>query len=216
MKTRNLYVGIGVFLLMVAGSLMGQLQQSGGASSNASVSATGATAPASATLHGVSYNSSLPTLSSGQMGALQSDANGRLLVASIAGALPTGGNTIGNVGVTGALPAGTNVLGTVTTIPKTACGTTVLSQPLAAVPTTVGVVASATTCVTIVALNNTTAGTLTVTVSDNQGSPINDILTFSIPAYSQVIQPLGGVQFTSGVKWVASNTGVTGAVLGYQ
>jgi hypothetical protein len=118
--------------------------------------------------------------------------------------------------ITNALPAGSNVLGTVDTIPKTACGNTVASQALAAVPTSATVVFSSTTCVVVIILNNTNGSSATVTVTDNQGTPINDVLTFSIPANSQLIQPMWGVAFTTGLKWTASGTGVTGAVLGYQ
>ena len=113
-----------------------------------------------------------------------------------------------------ALPAGTAIIGKV--VPATACGTTVESQALAAVPTASTAVFTATTCVMVIVLNNTNSSAATVTVTDNEGTPINDVLTFSIPAYSQLIQPLYGVAFTSGVKWSASASGVTGAILGYQ
>jgi len=115
-----------------------------------------------------------------------------------------------------ALPAGSNVIGIVNTIPKTACGNTVASQALAAVPTSSTAVFSSTTCLVTIVLNNTNSSATTVTVTDNAGTPINDVLTFSIPGNSQLIQPLAGVAFTTGVKWSASGTGVTGAVLGYQ
>jgi len=115
-----------------------------------------------------------------------------------------------------ALPTGNNVIGTVNSIPKTACGNTVFSQPLAAVPTSATAVATSTSCVQAIVLNNTNGTAVTVTVSDNAGTPINDILTFSIPGNSQLIQPLWGVQFTSGIKWNASGSGVTGAILAYQ
>lgn len=189
-----------------------QLQQSGGGGSNASVGSTGATSPTSATLTGGAFNSTLPTLTTGQMGAIQVDSNGRLLVGSIVGALPAGTNSIGSV----TIGAGTAVVGTVNTIPKTACGNTVASQALAAVPTAATAVFTATTCVQVIVLNNTNATATTVTVTDNQATPINDVLSFSIPGNSQLIQPLWGVAFTSGVKWNASATGVTGAILGYQ
>jgi hypothetical protein len=55
-------------------------------------------------LIGAQFNSTLPTLTTGQQAALQSDSSGRLLI----GALPTGSNTIGAVtgtGVSGS-PAG--------------------------------------------------------------------------------------------------------------
>jgi len=175
-----------------------QLQQSGGGGSNASVGATGAAAPTSATLAGGAFNSTLPTLANGQMGALQVDSSGRLLVASVAGALATGSNVIGK------------------TVPATACGTTVASQALAAVPTAATAVFTSTTCVVVIVLNNTNSTATTVTVTDNQATPINDVLTFSIPGNSQLVQPLWGVAFTTGVKWNASASGVTGAILGYQ
>ncbi len=199
-------------ICVISGSVFGQLQQSGGGGSNASVGSTGATAPTSATLAGGAFNTTLPTLTNGQMGALQLDSSGRVLIGSIASALPTGSNTIGTV----TLGAGSSVVGTVNTIPKTACGNTVASQALAAVPTTSTAVFTSTTCVVGIILNNTNSTATTVTVTDNQGTPINDILSFSIPGNSQIIQPLWGVAFTTGVKWSASGSGVTGAVIGYQ
>jgi hypothetical protein len=115
-----------------------------------------------------------------------------------------------------ALPTGSNVIGTVNSIPKTACGNAVASQALAAVPTSSTAVFTSTTCIVAIILNNTNSSSATVTVTDNAGTPINDVLTFSIPANSQLIQPLYGVAFTTGMKWSASGTGVTGAALGYQ
>lgn len=114
-----------------------------------------------------------------------------------------------------ALAAGTNLIGTAYTIPKTACGNTVESQALEAVPTSSTAVFTSTVCLMVIVLNNTNSSSVTVTVSDDEGTPVNDVLTFSIPANSQLIQPLWGVAFTSGVKWAASASGVTGAVLGY-
>jgi hypothetical protein len=119
-------------------------------------------------------------------------------------------------GTGGVFPASQSGTWTVRTVPLNACGTTVASSALAAVPTSSTAVFSTTTCVQTIVLNNTTSSALTVTVTDNEGTPVNDLLTFSIPAYSQLIQPLGGVAFTSGVKWVASASGVTGAMLGNQ
>lgn len=65
--------------------------------SNPSVGLTGATAPTSATEIGGVFNTALPTYTNGQLGQFQIDANGRILVGSIASALPAGGNTIGAV-----------------------------------------------------------------------------------------------------------------------
>jgi hypothetical protein len=214
-----------VISLAIVTPIGAQLEQSGGNGSNASVGSTGATAPTSATLAGGAYNSSLPTLSNGQMGALQVDSSARTIVVGAGTAGTPAGGIMSVQGVSGgqAVPvSGTfwqttqPVSGTVRTVPLNACGTTVASQALGAVPTSSTAVFSSTTCVQYIVMNNTTSGALTVTVTDNQGTPVNDILTFSIPGYSQLIQPLGGVAFTSGVKWSASGSGVTGAILGNQ
>jgi len=129
---------------------------------------------------------------------------------------PSGTQTVAGTVTVNALPTGSNVIGTVNSIPKTACGNTVASQALAAVPTSATAVFTSTTCLMAVILNNTNGSTVTVTVTDNAGTPVNDVLTFTIPANSQLIQPLYGVAFTTGMKWSASGTGVTGAALGYQ
>lgn len=190
-----------------------QLQQSGGAGS--SVTITG----------------SLPT-GSNVIGHVINDAGaaviGHVIVdttSTTAVTQATGTNlhtvvdsgTIGAVtAITNALPTGANVIGTVNTIPKTACGNTVASQALAAVPTSSTAVFTATTCMMVIILNNTNGSAATVTTTDNAGTPINNTLTFSIPANSQLIQPMWGVAFTTGLKWSASGTGVTGAAMGYQ
>jgi hypothetical protein len=216
------------FLLVLVAALFGptvsaQLQQSGGGGSNASVGIIGGTAPTSGTNSGGTYNSALPTLTTGQMGSVQLDSSARQIVVGAGTAGAAAGGVFSMQGVAGgtALPvsvssisAGTSIIGKV--VPATACGTTVQSQALSALPTSSTAVFASTTCIMVIVLNNTNASAATVTVSDNQGTPINDVLTFSIPANSQLIQPLYGVAFTSGLKWNASTTGVTGAVLGYQ
>jgi len=60
------------------------------------------TAGTKSILAGVIFNTVLPTLTNGQQAALQADSSGRLLVGSIASALPTGSNTIGSVNQAGA------------------------------------------------------------------------------------------------------------------
>lgn len=62
-------------------------------------SVTGGTAGTKSLLAGAVYTSSLPTLTTGQQVALQVDSSGRLLVGSIASALPAGTNVIGKVGI---------------------------------------------------------------------------------------------------------------------
>lgn len=67
---------------------------------NPSVSATGATAPSSATLSGAVYNSSAPTYTTGQLGQLQIDVNGNLRVSAPAGGATSALQTSGNASLT--------------------------------------------------------------------------------------------------------------------
>jgi hypothetical protein len=101
-------------------------------------------------------------------------------------------------------------------LPGTPCGTTVFSQDLAAVPTSEAAVTSTTTCVMSVAFFNTNATAQTVSLKDNQGSPIVAVNALSIPGNSSVLFKFEGVRFSSGVRWVAGGSGVTGAVWGMQ
>lgn len=113
-----------------------------------------------------------------------------------------------------ATPAGTNVIGK--TAPLTQCGTTALTTAWAAVPTSSTAVTATTTCVFAISFTNTNASAQTVTVTDGQGSPITVISAFSLPGNSQVTFPFYGTQMTTGVKWSAGGTGITGAVSGVQ
>jgi len=197
---RTVFV-VTVLSLMVMTNIHAQLQQSGGGGSAVTLQ------PGSSVAGKFGIDQTTPGTTNG---------------VQVTAALPTGANTIGAIsnasfGITGAIPAGSNVIGTVNIIPKTACGNTVSSVALSAVPTAATLATTAaTTCVVAVVLNNTNASPVTVTVTDNTGTPINDILTFSIPANSQLIQDLHGIAFNLGVKWSASGTGVTGGLIGYQ
>lgn len=117
-----------------------------------------------------------------------------------------------------AIPTGSNVIGTVNTIPKTSCGNTIATgSMLAAIPTVATLVTTAATaCIVRVVFNNTNATPATVTLTDNTGTPINALLAFSIPGNSNLILPLDGIAFNLGVKWNASATLVTGAILAFQ
>jgi hypothetical protein len=220
MLTRPIIILIILFSLTLwIGSSPAQLQQSGGPGSTVTV---GAALPAGTNVIGhVIADSGSTTAVTGTVSSSQSGTwtvQPGNTANTTAWKVDNSGVTqpvSGTVSVT-ALPTGANVIGSVVSIPKTACGNTVASQALAAVPTSSTAVFSSTTCIVAIILNNTNGSSATVTVTDNAGTPINDVLTFSIPANSQLIQPLFGVAFTTGMKWSASGTGVTGAALGYQ
>jgi hypothetical protein len=206
------FVLICLMALMGLGTLIAQLQQSGGPGSAVTITSgtVTATQATGSNLH-VAVDSAPTTTVTGTITATQGTGSNLHVAVDSA---PTTAVTLASLP---ALAPGSAVIGVVNTIPKTACtNNTVESQALAAVPTSATSVFAVTTCVTTIVLNNTTASPVTVTVTDAEGTPVNDVLTFSIPAYSQLIQPLGGVAFTSGVKWSASASGVTGAMLGYN
>jgi len=207
-------VVLGIALTVFAMAVMfssapsAQLQQSGGPGSTVTV---GTALPSGANVIGkVSIDQTTP-------GTTNLVSIGTTGTVAINAALPAGGNTIGtvNVGTFPALSAGTNTIGVV--VPKTPCGTTVFSQPIVAVPTSTGSPTSTTTCVMRAYFNNTNASAQTVTLTDNSGTPLNSVgPAFSIPGLSNVVIPFDGIVFTSGVKWVAGGTGVTGALWGFQ
>lgn len=100
--------------------------------------------------------------------------------------------------------------------PASSCGTTQFSSAWAAVPTANTAVTATTTCVTAILLTNTNATAQTVAITDGQGSPITILPTLSINGNSSVVVPMFGSVATTGLKWIAGGTGVTGAVVGLQ
>lgn len=193
-----------------------QQQQSGGNGPSASVGVTGGTAPTSATLAGGSFNTSLPTLTTGQMGANQLDSNARQIIvgAGVAGtpaggvvsvqgvasgtALPVSGTVTVN-----ALPAGTNLIGY--SRAQNGCGTTNYESVMTNPPTSSTSLTATTTCIQMVYVNNTTASAATLTLTD-QGTGCNTaacvwVNAFSLPANSNMILTLNGAKFAGGIKW---------------
>jgi hypothetical protein len=208
--TRSVSIGLALALVAIiisATSSRSQTNSSGGSVVTANIGTTNGLA-LDATLTGGSQKTKL--VDSGGTNAASVSAGGALKVDGSAVTQPISGTVTINP-----IPTGSAVIGTVNTIDKTACGNTVASQPLAALPTTPTVVFSSATCLKAIVINNTNGSNITVTITDNQGTPINDYLAFTV-APGQVIQPLYGLQFTSGVKWSASTTGVTGGMTGYQ
>lgn len=112
-----------------------------------------------------------------------------------------------------ALGAGTAKIGVA--YPYTSCGTTAFTEALQAMPTSSTAITTTTTCVLQIALSNTSAGALTVTVSDDQGTPVNFLNAVILNAGETRNYPALG-KFTSGIKVQASGTGVTYALEGVQ
>lgn len=111
--------------------------------------------------------------------------------------------------------AGTAVIGK--TAPVTACGATNYTAAWQALTTSPVAITTTTTCVQAISACNTSASTAyTFTVTDNSGTPVNVIDAVSIPPASCYTWPFYGEEFTSGIKWTASNILVTGAIQGIQ
>ena len=205
-----------VTALFFSASSGSQQQQSGGGGSNASVGTTGATAPTSATQTGGSYNSALPTLTNGQMGAEQLDSSARqIVVGAGVGGTPTGGVVsiqgvasgtvvpVSGAVTIGTIPAGTNLIGY--TRAQNGCGTTNYESVMANPPTAATSLTATTTCVSLIYVTNNTASAATLTITD-QGTGCNAaaciwINAFSLPANSNMMINLQGAKFASGIKW---------------
>jgi len=228
----HVYMTATLFLLLAAAGILGpmyaQLQQSGGPGSTVTANQGGTW-----NFTNISGTVSLPTgaATSAKQPALGTAGTPAADVITIQGAASmtalkvdgTGGSfpisgSIANTGfnVTGSLPTGGNVIGQVQTIPKTACGTTAFTPAWQAVPTSTTALTATTSCVMAVIITNTNGSAQTVTITDGQGSPVTIASAFSIPGNSQVTFPLYGSQMTSGIKWSAGGTGMTGTVVAYQ
>jgi hypothetical protein len=225
MKKRStwFYMLASLFLLLVAAGIFGpvyaQLQQSGGPGS-----AVAATQSGTWNINNIAGTVSLPTgaATAAKQPALGTAGTPSADVITVQGAASmtplTITGSISNAGfnVTGSLPTGANVIGQVQTVPKTACGTTAFTPAWQSVPTSTASLTSTTSCVVAVIVTNTNGAPQAVTITDGQGTPVTVVSAFSIPANSQVTFPLYGSQMTSGIKWSAGGTGMTGTVVAYQ
>jgi len=181
-------------LLLVGGTLLGQLSQSGG-----SGSAVSATQAGTWTLQPGNTANTTPWLASISQG-------GNAATVSAQGALKIDGS-----GVT------QPVSGTLTVVDKTACGTTAYDSGIAALPTTSTAVTATATCVNAVLFINTTASAQTITLSDNQGAPVAYLSGFQVPANSTLVYDLHYARFANGIKWQAGNAAsVNAQIVGFQ
>ena len=178
------------------------------------------------------YNDAITSLTSGNAGAIRATTDRMLFVniGKLAGTVTSVNNGTVDAGTlrvtlasngTGqvALAAGSAIIGK--TVPVTACGTTSFSQALAFVPNSATSVTATTTCVLSMLFNNTTSSAVTVTISDAStncsAGVCQSLSALSIPANSQLLQPMYGQVFTSGIKWQASSaSAVVGGIVGLQ
>jgi hypothetical protein len=137
------------------------------------------------------------------------------LVTGTGGTFPASESGTWTVG----LNAGTNLIGY--TRAQNGCSTTVYESGMAYLPTTSTAVTSTSTCVALLALNNSGSTAQTVTVTDgstNCNSAACPVLSsFVLPANSNMLLPLYGMKFASGIKWSTTTANqVMGDVIGNQ
>lgn len=173
-------------------------------------SASGGTAATSSQLGGLIFNSSAPILTNGQQAALQGDSSGNLKV-NLMTPIPTGTNSIGNIGtvgavtaITNALPAGTNALGSVLANLQVAGSAVTSSNP---VPVTISSASPGTTV-----QNYNTVASLAVGATSNHDYTVTAAKVFS---FDRVWASASGklkieVQIETGVSTGVFNTRFVG------
>ena len=183
-----------VIVLFIAGSLLAQLNQSGGAGTNVSATQSGTW-----TVQPGNTANTTPWLASLSQG-------GNTAQVSAGGALKIDGSAVTQP-----------VSGTLTMVPKTMCGSTAYDSGMVTLPTTATVVTSTATCVNAIVFVNTTGSAQAVTLTDNQGTPVAYLSSFQLPANSTFVYDLQYVKMASGIKWSAANaTSVNAQIVGLQ
>jgi hypothetical protein len=212
-----------VILLWVAGSMMGQLQQSGGSGTSTTLLAGSAlvgkvgldqTTPGTTNAMSIAQigSGTVATAATGIMKVGMTDGTGTA-INSTGNALNVSANiTGGSIGNTAfALNAGSAIIGFVRLLPPGCASlTTLFANSTAQVVTGAGTtVTSTTTCVTSAFANNITNSAVTLRLADKQGTPViwfGGNADFSIPANSNMKIPIEGVTFTSGITAIAGTT----------
>ena len=191
---RKLWGVAAVVGLLVGGSLLGQLNQSGGAGTSVTATQSGTwTVQPGNTANTTPW---LATLSQG----------GNTAQITASGALKMDGSAVTQP-----------VSGTLTMVPKTTCGSTAYDSGILTLPTASTAVTATATCVNSILFVNTTASAQTITLSDNQATPVTYLSSFQIPANSTFVYDLQYVKLASGIKWSATNaTSVNAQIVGFQ
>ena len=180
--------------LFVGGSMMAQLSQSGGAGSSVTASQSGTW-----TLQPGNTANTTPWLFTMSQG-------GNAAQVTAGGAMKIDGSAVTQP-----------VSGTLTMVPKTTCGSTAYDSGILTLPTASTAVTATATCVNSILFVNTTASAQTITLSDNQATPVTYLSSFQIPANSTFVYDLQYVKLASGIKWSATNaTSVNAQIVGFQ
>ena len=191
---KKLWMAGTVAALFAAGSMLGQLSQSGGVSSVMTALQSGTW-----TVQPGNTANTTPWLASLSQG-------GNTAQISAGGALKIDGSAVTQP-----------VSGTLTAVPKSACGSTAYDSGIVSLPTSSTAVTTTATCVSAILFVNTTASVQTVNVTDNQGTPVTYLTGFQIPANSTFVYDLRLARLASGIKWsAAAGSSVNAQIVGIQ
>ncbi len=175
-----------VCLLWIGGSVMAQLQQSGGAGAAVTASQTGTwTVQPGNTANTTAWKVDGSAVTQPISGSISNTAFG--------------------------LNAGSAIIGFMRLLPP-GCGSlvTLFANSTVGVATGAGTaVTSTTTCATFAYANNITNSAVSLRLADKQGTPViwfGGNADFSIPANSNVHIPVEGVTFTSGITAIAGTS----------
>lgn len=96
-------------------------------------------------------------------------------------------------------------------------GTKEIGNGLVAVPTSGTDLTTTDTWINQIVLANTTAGSVTVTIADKQGSPLTLVPTVTLSANTLYITVFPfAIKMVGGINWQASGSGVTAEIFGYK
>jgi hypothetical protein len=187
--------GFGAALALFAvGSMLGQLSQSGGAGSSVNATQVGTW-----TMQPGNIANTKPWLAS-------LSQNGNTAQVTSGGALKIDGTEVMQP-----------VSGTLTMVPKTACGTTAYDSGMLTIPTVSTAITASSTCVNGIIFVNTTGQGQTVSLTDNQGTPVTYLGGFTIPANSTFVYDLQYAKLAAGIRWSAVNaSSVNAQIVGFQ
>lgn len=159
---------------------------------------------------GAVFNTTQPTVTTGQIVDIQATARGAQIVApgvdGFAVTVSAGSAVIGHVIADSG--STTVVTGTSTTNQVTACGATINDFEAQLTAATLTTVTSTTQCVDSITLANISAAAVTLLAQDQStvcnGTFCQFVPTTTIPPGSVISIPLNGTKFTSGIKLTAS------------
>jgi hypothetical protein len=153
---------------------------------------------------GGAFNTTQPTVTTGQIVDFQATARGAQIVATGVDAFAVNATQTGTWTVQPGNTANTTQW-LVKAGPFDACGTTTYDPAPVKIPdATLDVLTATTTCVDTIAVTNVGSAQATITLQDTQGTPVQLLNALALAPGATSVLNLGGMKFASGIKYQAS------------